>query len=127
MPRPAKTPAPRNQRSPQERDARSQAVQRIADRPLLRGSLVRMARSCGKKGCHCQHGEKHVSLYLAVRSGGRRAMIYIPPAFEETVRLWVETGQAVDGLLDTISEHCLQAFLERKREALADNKKERSP
>jgi hypothetical protein len=86
-----------------------------------------MERTCGKKGCHCQRGEKHASLYLAVRSGGRRTMIYVPAALEEDVRLWVETGQAVDGLLDAISEHCLQAFLEKKRETLADKRKEKPP
>ena len=88
MPRRSKTPAPRNHRSPQERDARSNAVKRVADQPLLRGSLVRMRRTCGKKGCPCQQGEKHASLYLAVRSGGRRAMIYVPPALEETARVY---------------------------------------
>jgi hypothetical protein len=57
----------RSQRPSGERHARSCAVQHIADNPLLRGSLVSMARTCGKAGCHCQQGKKHVSLYLAVR------------------------------------------------------------
>ncbi len=127
MPRRLNAPAPRNHRAPQERDARSQAVQRVADQPLLRGSLVRMLRTCGKKGCHCQQGEKHASLYLAVRSAGRRAMLYVPPVLEETVRLWVETGQTVDGLLDAISENCLQAFLEKKREVLVKRRKGKPP
>lgn len=127
MPRRLPHPPPRSQRPPQERDLRSQAVQRVANQPLLRGSLVRMQRTCGKKNCHCQQGEKHVSLYLAIRSQGRRAMIYVPAALEETVRLWVETGQAVDGLLDAVSEHCLQAFLEKKRENSAEKRKEKPP
>ena len=127
MPRRLPHPPPRSQRAPQERDARSQAVQRVADQPLLRGSLVRMQRTCGKKNCHCQQGEKHPALYLATRAAGRRTMIYIPPALEETVRLWIETGQAVDGLLDAISQHCLQAFLDKKREILDHPRKEKSP
>jgi hypothetical protein len=45
MPRPAS----RTHRSAQERDARSQAVQRVAEHALLRGSLVEMRRTCGKK------------------------------------------------------------------------------
>ena len=62
----------RSQRSPKERDARSRAVKRVAEQSLLRGSLVEMARTCGKTGCRCQQGQKHVSLYLAVRRGRQR-------------------------------------------------------
>ena len=63
MPRRTPHAPPRTQRSPQERDARSQAVQRVADQALLRGSLVRMERTCGKKNCRCQQGQKHPALY----------------------------------------------------------------
>ena len=88
---------PRSQRSPQERDARSRAVQLLADQPLLRGSLVLQHRSCGKPYCRCQKGQKHPALYLHTRSGDRRVRIYIPPALHDTARRWVEQrppGQA---------------------------------
>ena len=64
---------PRNQRGPRERNARSQAVRRVAEQSLLRGSLVEMSRVCGKKNCRCQQGQKHRALYLAVRRNNRRA------------------------------------------------------
>jgi len=118
---------PRNQRSAQERDARSQAVQRVADQALLRGSLVHMQRTCGKKRCRCQQGRKHPALYLAVRWENRRTMIYVPPALEDTVRRWVQTGQEVDGLLDAISTQCLESFLAKKKETLARKRKEKPP
>jgi hypothetical protein len=51
-----------------------------------------MQRTCGKKNCRCQQGQKHAALYLAIRSGNRRMMIYVPPALEGTIRRWVETG-----------------------------------
>jgi hypothetical protein len=92
MPRRIRPPPSRSQRSSQERDVRSQAVQRVADQAFLRGSLVRMQRTCGKKNCRCQQGQKHAALYLAIRSGNRRMMIYVPPALEGTIRRWVETG-----------------------------------
>ena len=117
----------RSQRSPEERHARSQAVQRVAEQSLLRGSLVRMLRTCGKKSCHCRRGEKHPALYLAIRSGKRRTMIYIPPPLEDDVRRWVETAQEVDGLLNIVSEHCLETFLEQKKETLARKRKEKPP
>lgn len=108
----------RSQRSAKERDARSRAVKQITQEPMLRGSLVVMRRQCGKPGCHCQQGEKHASLYLAVRAGKRRTMIYVPPALEATVREWVQRGRQVDDLLDFISQQCLEQMLEEKRQVL---------
>lgn len=124
-----RTPRPtsRTHRSARERDARSQAVQRVADQALLRGSLVDMQRTCGKKGCRCQQGQKHPALCLAVRLGNQRKMIYIPRALEETVRRWVQTGQEVDGLLDAISQQCLETLLAKKTETLARTRKEKPP
>jgi hypothetical protein len=49
MPRRAARGPSRTPRSPQQRAVRCQAAQRVADQALLRGSLVRMRRTCGKK------------------------------------------------------------------------------
>jgi len=108
----------RSQRPAEERHARSRAVQHIAENPLLRGSLVSMARTCGKRGCHCQRGEKHISLYLAVRFNNRRRMIYVPAAMEDTVRGWVQNAHEIDHLLDFICQQCLTQFLQQKEENL---------
>jgi hypothetical protein len=114
----------RTHRGLRERNARSQAAQRIADRALLRGSLVTMQRTCGKKGCRCQQGQKHPALYLAIRSGSRRTMIYIPAALEDTARRWVETGHEVEELLKIVSEECLKTFLVRKETFVRKRKEE---
>lgn len=108
----------RSQRSPKERDARSRAVQRIADRDWLRGSLVEMARLCGKPGCRCLQGHKHRSLYLAVRRGHKRSLIYIPASLEQTVRQWVQTAHEIDDSIDFISQQCLEQLLEQKKPLL---------
>lgn len=110
---------PRSHRSAQERDARSRAVRILADKPLLRGSLVLQHRSCGKPYCRCQKGQKHPALYLHTRSGDRRVRIYIPPALHDTARLWVDNGRRLKRLLDRVSEHHLQALLGQKQEILA--------
>jgi hypothetical protein len=88
---------------------------------------VRMQRTCGKKGCRCQKGQKHPALCLAIRWGNQRKMIYIPHVLEDTVRRWVETGQQVDGLLEAISQECLETLLAKKKEALARKRKEKPP
>jgi len=94
-----------------ERSKRSALSKRVRDRRWLRGSLVTMSRTCGTAGCKCTRGEKHVSLYLSIRVDGRRKMIYVPSAWEETVRSWVAAYQEVDGLVDEISASCLSHFL----------------
>ena len=54
-------------------------------------------------------------------------MIYIPHDLEDTVRRWIETGQEVDGLLDAISQQCLETLLAKKKESLARKRKEKPP
>lgn len=113
----------RSQRSAKERDARSRAVRRVANDSLLRGSLVQMRRVCGKKGCHCEQGEKHPALCLALRDQGKRRMIYVPAALEETVREWVQNARDVDELLDLVSGYSYQEFLRQKSQVLEDSRK----
>ena len=108
----------RSQRSAKERNARSRAVKRLAEEDLLCGSLVEMFRTCGKDGCRCQQGEKHRALYLSIKSGAERSLVYIPAELEQTVREWVENAQEVRELLDFISEHCYQRLLREKQQAL---------
>lgn len=119
-------PAPRSHRPPAERDARSRLLKRCADAPLLRGSLVTMRRMCGKPGCHCAEGHKHASLYLAIRIGKRRKMIYIPSALEQPVREWVQSSQEIDRLLELVSQSCLEQLLKKKQE-LPAQRQERRP
>jgi hypothetical protein len=46
---------------------------------MLQGSLVALYRKCGKKGCHCERGEKHGPAYcLSYKEGGVTQMVYIP-------------------------------------------------
>jgi hypothetical protein len=116
----------RSQRSPEERRERSRAVQLLADKPLLRGSLVLQYRSCGKSYCRCQTGQKHPALYLHTRSGDQRVRIYIPPALHEAVRAAIEAGRQIDRGIDHVSDHNLQALLEQKQEILTHKGRPRS-
>jgi len=101
----------RGQFSSSERKVRSALAKRVYERRLLRGSLVTMARTCGNPRCKCARGEKHVSLYLSIRVKGRRKMIYVPSDWEATIRYWVGSCQEVDGLVDQVSQACLERFL----------------
>lgn len=109
---------PRAQLPPKDRAARSRLIKLLGTaRPLARASLVTMARACGKKGCRCVHGHKHVSLYLAARVGKIRKMIYVPPGLEEAARRLVQNSQAVQRLLDEMSQAQLERFAALKTKA----------
>ena len=111
--------------SARERAARSQLVNLLRQRPLLRAGLVTMARRCGKQGCKCTRGEKHVSLYLSVRLRGKRKMVYVPQQLEEQVRAWVKTYREVEGHIDVVSEACMERLLKKKDELSRQKKGKR--
>ncbi len=106
----------RSHRPAPERHARSRLVQLVAEQPFLRGSLVERARSCGKPTCRCQQGQLHRSLYLACRHQGRRALLYIPRALEDTVRQWVDNGRSLSGQLQDLHQLQLDRLLQRKQQ-----------
>lgn len=106
----------RSHRPAPERQARSRLVQLIAEQPFLRGSLVERSRPCGKPTCRCRRGQLHRSLYLAVRHRGRRALLYIPRALEETVRQWVDNGRSLAQQLQDLNQLQLDRLLQRKRQ-----------
>ena len=106
----------RNRFAPKERSARSRLAQLLHHHEVIRGSVVSMARRCGKAGCRCNQGEKHVSLYLSVKIEGKRRMVYIPAHLEGEVRRRVEAYREVERLTQVVSEACVNRVLERKRE-----------
>ena len=97
-----------------ERRARSRLAKLVHDSPVVRGSLVTMARRCGSPGCKCTKGEKHVSLYLCVRYDNRRKMIYVPKEWEDRVRGWVETHREIGQLLDILSRAAVDRLMKGK-------------
>lgn len=97
-----------------ERSARSRLTQLLHNEEVLRGSLVTMSRTCGKPNCRCQQGDKHVSLYLAIRVEGKRKLVYIPEDLEPTVREAVSNYQESHKLVEDVSQMCLQRVLHDK-------------
>lgn len=112
--------ADRNRFTPQERSARSRLAQLLHEHDVICGSVVSMARTCGKAGCRCVQGEKHVSLYLSTKVKGRRRMVYIPLELEEEVRRRVAAYREVEDLTQVVSAASVNRVLERKRERKSD-------
>jgi len=88
--------------SARERAACSQLVNSLRQRPLVRGGLVTMARSCGNQGC-------------------KRTMVYVPRSVEEEVRSWVETYRELEGRIDVLSQGCMERLFKNKKEARGED------
>lgn len=100
--------------SPHGSAARSQLTKLLQSRPILRAGLVSMARTCGKASCKCAKGEKHVSLYVSLKVGRTRKMVYVPPELEQTVRSWAESYREAAALWETVLQEYLQRLLKDK-------------
>ena len=102
--------------SEQDRGARSQ-LRQLLERAdgLIHGSLIRMARTCGKSGCRCAlKGQKHQSWYLEVSAKGKPRMKHIAQAQEAQVRRWVAAYQQARALLEAMSQQAWQRLQQPK-------------
>ena len=84
------------------RDARVREL--IAAGPVLGGSLVRIAKHCGRPGCHCQTGEKHVGWYLTRAVKSKTQTTYVPQEMLEEVQGWIQEHRRLKKLMAEISE-----------------------
>lgn len=53
---------------------------------VLRGSLIRLRRKCGKPNCHCRHGSPHCCPALSFSRQGKTKLLTLPPELVPTVR-----------------------------------------
>lgn len=107
----------RGQFPEKQRRARSKLARIIHGRVFICGSLVTLSRLCGKPGCKCTKGEKHVSLALSVRFRGKRKMIHVPKRMEKDVQKMVARHKEIKRLLDAVSQDEVERFLGKKAES----------
>lgn len=91
----------------QERQCRSKLHQLLAQADgFLNGSLIVMARRCGKPTCRCASDDeaKHRSLYLGQTLNGKTTMLYIPASLEPIVRQWVGNFQQAAQVIEQLSQ-----------------------
>src|SRR5574341_164784 len=117
-----------------ERAREEQVETLLRAESLVAGSFIRQTRTCGKSGCRCARGERHVAAYLSRSVGGRTQMVYVPGRDEVAVstkadryrrfrearaalmKLASETAQAADALQDALTEpYPKEARRRRKR------------
>ncbi len=70
----------------------------------MHGALVIQHRRCGKPGCRCARGELHGPyVFLTVRRGTGRRLLYIPAALAAAVRRRVMLTARIEATLAEIS------------------------
>jgi len=62
----------------------------MAHKPLLRGSVYRLRRRCGKAGCRCTRGELHESWVFLTREKGVQRLRVVPQGQTARWREWAE-------------------------------------
>ena len=81
----------------------SRVRQLAARSPVLAASLVKIARRCGRPGCHCNDGALHVGHYLSYKVAGKTRMVYVPVDLVEEVGGWIAEHRRLRQLTREIS------------------------
>lgn len=74
-----------------------------AQSPIVAASLVQISKHCGREGCHCQTGQKHVGHYLTFKVAGKTKTVYVPQDLVEEVGTWVQEHKRLRKLVQEIS------------------------
>jgi len=72
--------------------------------PVLAASLVRKGKRCGRPGCRCERGEKHMGYYLTFKQAGKTRTVYVPLDMVMEVRGWIAEHKRLKQLSREISE-----------------------
>ena len=83
---------------------RGRLKQMLTMKPFVSASLVETMVRCGRSGCHCQKGEKHVGYYLTYKVKGKTKRVYVPVDMRDEVRQWVQEHRRIRNLSREISQ-----------------------
>jgi hypothetical protein len=94
----------RSEMGKKERSLRSRLTQIMHSKEFIRGTVTVREHTCGKAGCRCARGERHVSLYLSRSHRGKPQQLYIPSDMSREVKAWIKEYRDVKRLLSKISD-----------------------
>ena len=84
---------------------------------LLKGSLIKFRRKCGKPNCHCAlKGELHEAWALSFKQAGRTRLVLLPQEEVGRVRQAIAHYRAARRTLSQAAETGLFAFNQRIRQ-----------
>lgn len=70
---------------------------------MVRGTLVRIHRKCGRHSCECEKGQRHAFCYLSSSSeGSKNKIVYVKPteeaAFESGIAVYRRAREIIEEL-----------------------------
>lgn len=75
-----------------------------AQGPVLAASFVQIAKHCGRPGCRCQKGHKHIGHYLTFKRKAKTHTVYVPLDLIEDVRRWIQEHRRLKKLSQEITQ-----------------------
>lgn len=97
----------------------SRIRQYAARGPVLAASLVQIAKHCGREGCRCQSGPRHVGHYITFAVAGKTHTVYVPKDLIREVQAWIREHKRMKLLGQEIS----QLSIARIRHHVQDRRK----
>ena len=84
--------------------------------PFIRGSVVELRHSCGKKNCkRCRSGEKHLATYLSLSLSGKTKMIYLSKKDRTRAKRWVSNYRKLLEIAEKLSQLNVQILAAKKK------------
>ena len=72
--------------------------------PVMRGTVVELATTCGHPTCRCvQGGEKHKKLYFSVSAKGKTKLIYLGKERAAVAKHYADNYKALAKLIDEMT------------------------
>jgi len=72
--------------------------------PLMRGTVVELATTCGHATCRCaQGGAKHKKIYFSVSAKGKTKLIYLGKERAALAKRYADTYRALAELIDEMT------------------------
>ena len=81
---------------------------------ILKGSVVRLATTCGKPNCRCKRGQKHINLYLSTCIGGKTRIVYLSPTRKKDAAEWVENYHKAHEIINELAKVNAEILKRRK-------------
>lgn len=83
---------------------KSRVTKLKAQGPVLSASLVQSGKQCGRPGCRCMEGERHIQNQITFKVKGKTQTVYVPRDLVEEVGEWIEEHKRLRNLTQEISQ-----------------------
>jgi len=81
---------------------------------LIRGSLVKGEKKCGRKGCKCEKGQLHPHVVISIFRKGKTHIVYVPKSSMEKAAAAVSAYNQVINIIEHISSINVELFKAQK-------------